>query len=147
MPPSPFIPEIVNLKTPWGYQNPKFHVYDGKSDPFAHVRQYRNAMSFHCGEDKLLCNVFPRSLGDMGSEWFEKLPPGSISIFDQVAGLFTQRFMTNQNQTKRMDALHTMIRGKTRGFGSTPRDIGTHTTLSQRLPRVRLYLPLRTGSI
>ena len=64
---SPFISEIVNLKIPKGYQNPKFFVYDGKFDPFAHVRQYRNVMSFHHGEDKLLCNVFPKSLGEMGS--------------------------------------------------------------------------------
>ena len=79
---SPFISEIVNLKILKGYQNPKFFVYDGKSDPFAHVWQYKNAMSFHYGKDKLLCNVFPRCLGELGLEWFEKIPRGSISTFD-----------------------------------------------------------------
>ena len=96
IPMSLFVPKIVNLKIPRNYQNLKFTVYNDKSDPFVHVWQYRNTMSFWNREDKLLCNIFLESLGELSSEWFEKLPLGSVSTFNQVAGLFTQRFKTNQ---------------------------------------------------
>ena len=69
-------------------------------------------MSLWDMNNKLLCKVFSGSLGDLDSKWFEELTSGSVNSFDQIAGLFTQRFKTNQKQPKRIDVLQTMIKGR-----------------------------------
>ena len=49
--------------------------------------------------------MFPASLGDTALRWFDKLPPGKINSFRELAEQFTAYFITNSRIVKGPDAL------------------------------------------
>ena len=52
-----------------------------------------------------MCIMFPASLGDTALRWFDKLPPGKIDSFRELAEQFAARFITNSRVIKGPKAL------------------------------------------
>lgn len=75
---TPLSMEIETTPLPAGFHQPKFTLYDGKTDPYMHVSHFRQVMAGHRRNDALMCLIFPSSLGELGLKWFERLPEGSI---------------------------------------------------------------------
>ncbi|KAL0293165.1 UNVERIFIED_CONTAM: hypothetical protein Sradi_6954000 [Sesamum radiatum] len=71
-------PRIDSLKTPMGYQPPKFQQFDGKGNPKQHVAHfvetYNNAGTY--GEH--LVKQIVRSLKGNAFDWYTDLEAGSI---------------------------------------------------------------------
>lgn len=58
---TPLSPEIESTPLPVGFHQPKFTLYDGKTDPYMHVTHYRQVMAEHRRNDALMCLIFPAS--------------------------------------------------------------------------------------
>ncbi|XXG63068.1 hypothetical protein AAC387_Pa05g1337 [Persea americana] len=76
---SPFSREIRKYTLPEKFSVPRFALYDGTSDPAAHLRHYIQRMSVWGDDDSLNCRVFSSSLADLPLRWFCSLPEDSIS--------------------------------------------------------------------
>ncbi|XP_028103699.1 uncharacterized protein LOC114302818 [Camellia sinensis] len=98
-------PEIESTPLPARFHQPKFTLYDGKTDPYMHVSHYRQVMAGHRRNDTLMCLIFPASLGELGLKWFERLPEGSIEGWQQLVEAFITRFKTNTRTPKEVDRL------------------------------------------
>ncbi|CAL5394255.1 unnamed protein product [Camellia sinensis] len=102
---TPFSLEIETTPLPAGFHQPKFTLYDGKTDPYIHVSHFRQVMAGHRRNDGIMCLIFPSSLGELGLKWFERLPEGSIQRWHQLAEAFVTRFKTNTKTPKEVDHL------------------------------------------
>ncbi|PSS08152.1 Topoisomerase [Actinidia chinensis var. chinensis] len=90
-----FSRQIKGLDPLEKFTPPRFVLYDGKSDPRSHVSHVRQMVALKNHMDVLMCRVFPSSLGNLELKWFDKLPPGSIENFHQLAESFVARFVIN----------------------------------------------------
>lgn len=61
---------------------PQFMIYDGMTDPEAHIKTFTNVMAFRTGSDAIWCRAFSLSLEGEALEWFNSLPPNSIENFE-----------------------------------------------------------------
>uniref|UniRef100_A0A2N9HMF9 RNA-directed DNA polymerase n=1 Tax=Fagus sylvatica TaxID=28930 RepID=A0A2N9HMF9_FAGSY len=103
-----FLDEIECTKLPPRYTAPGFEMYNGRTDPVAHIGHYHQRMALSLRNDALMCKLFPSSLGEVALRWFNQIGRGTISSWDQMAEAFVGRFITNSRKPKGMDALMTM---------------------------------------
>lgn len=88
---TPFVRAFANFATPHDFKIPtNIKLYDGTTDPDDHLNTYAPQMP-------IWCKVFPATLTDKARLWFEKLPPGSISSYEELE----QQFRAHFSQMKR----------------------------------------------
>jgi hypothetical protein len=76
---SPFSEEIEQAKLPERFTAPRLKVYNGRTDPVAHIGHYHQRMALWHYNDPLMCRMFPSSLGEVALQWFNQLRRGTIS--------------------------------------------------------------------
>ena len=62
---SPFIEEIERAELPEKFTAPCFEVYNGRTDPVAHIGHYQQRMALCRYNDPLMCKLFPSSSGEV----------------------------------------------------------------------------------
>jgi len=82
---TPFTDDILHAKYPQRFTIPTIPPYSGKSDPSQHIMKYKWHMDCARTCDAIKCRCFPITLEGVATMWFTKLPPRSISSFDQLA--------------------------------------------------------------
>jgi hypothetical protein len=105
---SPFSKEIERAHLPGKFSPPNYVIYDGRTDPIGHINHFRQSMALHLGNDALMCQMFPSSLGSMSLRWFNRLQHSSIHSWDELAEAFVSRFITNSRIPKEFDSLMSM---------------------------------------
>ncbi|XP_028088933.1 uncharacterized protein LOC114289403 [Camellia sinensis] len=85
--------EIGSTPLPAGFNQPKFMLYDGKTDPYIHVSHYRQVMAGHQHNNTLMCLIFPAILEE------------SIEGWQQLAEAFVTRLKTNTRTPKEVNHL------------------------------------------
>ncbi|XXG67552.1 hypothetical protein AAC387_Pa06g0874 [Persea americana] len=100
---SPFSRDIRKFSLPEKFNVPRFILYDGTSDPAAHLRHFIQRMSVWDDDDFLNSRVFSSGLGDLPLQWFCSLPEGSISSWRRLRTSFLEKFQAHQVIPK-MDA-------------------------------------------
>ena len=105
---SPFSKEIERAYLPGKFSPPNYVMYDGRADPIGHISHFRQSMALHLGNDALICQMFPSSLGPMSLRWFNCLQHSSIHSWDELAEAFVSRFITNSRKPKEFDSLMSM---------------------------------------
>ncbi|RDX90399.1 hypothetical protein CR513_27735, partial [Mucuna pruriens] len=50
------------------------------------------------GDDRLSCKLFPGTLRGVALQWMMNLPPRSIRVFNNLAGLFLSQFVANKSK-------------------------------------------------
>ncbi|KAJ8632576.1 hypothetical protein MRB53_025912 [Persea americana] len=93
---SPFSRDIRRFTLPGKFNVPRFILYDGTSDPAAHLRHFVQRMSVWGDDDFLNCRVFSSSLRDLPLRWFCSLPKGSISSWRQLRISFLEKFQAHR---------------------------------------------------
>ncbi|XP_014501843.1 uncharacterized protein LOC106762442 [Vigna radiata var. radiata] len=88
----PFVREIMEVHISEQFVPPQFKMYDGTSDPTAHVKSFINAMTFRTGCDAIWCRAFSLSLEGEALEWFNSLPVNSIENFKSLGEMFKKQF-------------------------------------------------------
>ncbi|XP_017420171.1 uncharacterized protein LOC108330176 [Vigna angularis] len=58
----PFIQAIMDVQISEQFVPPQFKIYDGSTDPEAHIKTFSNAMAFRTGNDAIWCRAFSLSL-------------------------------------------------------------------------------------
>jgi hypothetical protein len=148
---SPFSEEIERAKLPPRYTAPGFEVYNGRTDPVAHIGHYHQRMALSRRNDALMCKLFPSSLGEVALRWFNQIDRGTIAFWDQMAEAFVGRFITNSRRPKGMDVLMTMklghnesIKNYAARYSETYNDIeGCGEDVA--VPTFKLGLPIDSG--
>ena len=102
---SSFTQRIQDASPPKKFGQPKFNIYDDRSDPADLVRHYKQMMAYWRNEEAIMCRMSPASLGDTTLRWFDKLPSGWIDSFRELAEQFAARFITNSRVIKGPEAL------------------------------------------
>ena len=105
---SPFSRQIERAELLERYTAPSFEIYNGRTDPVAHIGRYQQSMALSCFNDPLMCRLFPSSLREVALRRFNQLGRRTIDSWIQIAEAFVTRFITNSRKTRKMDALLTM---------------------------------------
>ena len=92
-------------------------MYEGSSDPNQHILKYEWSMTAARADDAVKCCSFPISLGGIATMWFTRLPPRSISSFDQLATKFVEQFCMHIARPKDVNTLSSV----TQALGETLR--------------------------
>ncbi|XP_023911343.1 uncharacterized protein LOC112022957 [Quercus suber] len=102
---SPFTRYIEGATLPWRFQQPTFTIYNNKTDPVEHVRQFNQRIAVHSKNEALMCKVFPSSLGPVAMRWFNGLKTNSIDSYRQLTQAFGSHFVTNSRAPRPLSAL------------------------------------------
>ncbi|XP_038716697.1 uncharacterized protein LOC120010074 [Tripterygium wilfordii] len=116
---TPFVRALRLEDPPNKFSHPTFAIYDGKTDPVAHISAYTHKMVLWAGRDGLMCKMFSSSLGTTAMKWFHQLPENSVSSWRELAQIFVARFIANSRDPATLDtlcALHLRRRESLRAY-------------------------------
>lgn len=82
---------IMDIRMSDQFVTPQFKMYDGTTDPEAHVKSFTNAMAFRIGCDAIWCRAFSLSLEGEALEWFNSLSSNSIENFKDLGNMFKKQ--------------------------------------------------------
>ncbi|XP_038716012.1 uncharacterized protein LOC120009469 [Tripterygium wilfordii] len=112
------------------FSPPAFAVYNGKTDPIAHISAYTHKMALWAGRDGLMCKMIPSSLGTTAMKWFHQLSENSVSSWRELAQIFVARFIANSRDPATLDTLFALhlrrgesLRAYTAKYSDTYADI------------------------
>ncbi|XP_070030013.1 uncharacterized protein [Nicotiana sylvestris] len=78
-----------------GFKMPKFDLYDGHSDPVAHLKGFCSKMRGDGRKDELLMVYFSQSLSGSVLEWYTRQDHGRWYTWDDLAQAFACHFQYN----------------------------------------------------
>ena len=93
---SPFMASINNHPLPLKFKMPSLDSYDGTRDPFDHIATFKTTMHLQGVLDKIMCRAFPTTLKRLARVWFSKMPPNTVSSFEELSKLFVNNFIGGQ---------------------------------------------------
>ena len=105
---SPFMRRVEEGRLPWGFTQPTFTMYNGRTDPVEHVSHFNQRMTVHSKNESLMYKVFPYSLGLVAMRWFDGLEASSIDSFKELTQVFGSRFITCSRVPRLLDSLLSM---------------------------------------
>ena len=102
---------------------PKFKMsfldsYDGPHDPFNHIATFKTTMHLQGVPDKIMRRVFPTTLKGPARVWFSKIPPNTMSSFEELSKLFVNNFIRGQRHKRSSSSLLTIKQGKNESLRS-----------------------------
>ncbi|XP_070054459.1 uncharacterized protein [Nicotiana tomentosiformis] len=84
-----------NVDMPAGYTPPKFDIFDGMSDPHAHLRAYCDKLVRVGRNEKLRLKLFIRSLTGETLTWYTQHDPRNWREWQDMAEDFINHFWFN----------------------------------------------------
>ena len=102
---SPFVASITNHPLPSKFKMPVLDSYDRTRDPFDHIATFKTTMHLQGVLDKIMCRVFPTTLKGPTRVWFNKLPPNTITSFQELSKLFVSNFVGGQRPKRSLSSL------------------------------------------
>jgi hypothetical protein len=64
------------------------------------LENFRAHLNLHRTPDEVVCRVFPLTLSGNAQNWFKKLPPNSIDIFNELSKIFLTEFLAFRKRKK-----------------------------------------------
>ncbi|XP_050259029.1 uncharacterized protein LOC126704030 [Quercus robur] len=95
-PDSPFTASINGHPLPPKFKLPSLDSYDGTRDPFDHISTFKTTMHLQGVPNEIMCRAFPTTLKGPTRVWFGKIPPNSVSSFEELSKLFVNNFIGGQ---------------------------------------------------
>ena len=80
---SPLSAEIIGTIIPRDFRFPNL-TYSGKSNSLVHIECFNDMTDIQGLTAAQRCRVFPLTLEGRASEWYRKLPRGSIRGYEQI---------------------------------------------------------------
>ena len=109
---SPFTCRIEGGKLPRHFTQPKFTMYNGRTNPVEHMNHFNQRMVVHSKSKALICKVFSSSLGLVAMRWFDSQKEGSINTFKKLTRAFGACFVTCNRVPQPLDSLLSMAMWK-----------------------------------
>ena len=105
---SPFTASINGHPLPPKFKLPSLDSYDGTRDPFDHIATFKTMMHLQGVLDEIMCRAFPTTLKGLARVWFSKIPPSSVSSFEELSKLFVNNFIGGQRHKRSSSSLLTI---------------------------------------
>ena len=90
---SPFTASINGHPLPPKFKMPSLDSYDGIRDSFDHIATFKTTMHLQGVLDEIMCRAFLTTLKGPARVWFNKIPPNSVSSFEELSKLFVNNFI------------------------------------------------------
>ena len=90
---SPFTTSINCHLLPPKFKMLSLDSYDGPRDPFNHIATFKITMHLQRVPNEIMCRAFPTTLKGPSKVWFSKIPPNSVSSFEELSKLFVNNFI------------------------------------------------------
>ncbi|KAL2480585.1 Uncharacterized protein Adt_33551 [Abeliophyllum distichum] len=87
----PFTKDVMNVPLPLKFKEPTGD-FDGTTDPIEHIQTFQDRVRLDGWPDTIACRAFSMTLQKDAREWFDTLPPRSISSFVDFANKFAIYF-------------------------------------------------------
>ncbi|XP_074291077.1 uncharacterized protein LOC141617839 [Silene latifolia] len=118
---SPFVDAISIVAMPKGFANPNMTLFDGTTDPFDHVSQYKQKMMAVTAvghvKEACMCKGFAFTLSGPALRWLVSLPNRSISTFADLVNSFTQQFASSRKPQRHAGDLYRIVQGANETIG------------------------------
>ena len=108
----PFTTLINGHPLPPKFKMPSLNSYDGTHDPFDHIATFKTTMHLQGVPDEIMCRAFPTTLKGLVRVWFSKIPPNSVSSFEELSKLFVNNFIGGQRHKCSSSSLLTIEQGE-----------------------------------
>ena len=82
---SPFTASINDHPLPPKFKMPSLDSYDGTHDPFNHIATFKTTIHLQGVPNEIMCRVFPTTFKGLAQVWFSKIPPNSVSSFEELS--------------------------------------------------------------
>ena len=105
---SPFTAFVNGHPLPPKFKMPSLDSYDGARDPFDHIATFKTIMHLQGVPDKNMCRAFPITLKGPARVWFNKIPPNTVSSFEELSKLFVNNFIGGQRHKNSLSSLLTI---------------------------------------
>ena len=115
---SPFTVLINGHPLPPKFKMPSLDSYDGTRDPFDHIATFKTTMHLQGIPEEIICRAFPTTLKGPTRVWFSKIPPNSLSSFEELSKLFVNNFIGGQRHKRSSSSLLTIEQGENESLRS-----------------------------
>ena len=115
---SPFTASINGYPLPPKFKMPSLDSYDGAHDPFDHIATFKTTMHLQGIPDEIMCRAFPTTLKGPARVWFSKIPPNTVSFFEELSKLFVNNFIGGQRHKRSLSSLLTIEQGENESLRS-----------------------------
>ena len=115
---SPFIASINGHPLPPKFKMPSLDSYHEMRDPFDHIATFKTTKHLQGVPDEIMCRAFPTTLKGPARVWFNKIPPNSISFFEELSKLFVNNFIGGQRHKHSSSSLLTIEQGENESLRS-----------------------------
>ncbi|GAA0161269.1 hypothetical protein LIER_17627 [Lithospermum erythrorhizon] len=105
---APFSPNIRGSVIPAGSKLSAFTKFTRKTGPEEHISEFQSQMFFHQPDTRVYYKAFPSSLARPALKWFNRLPEGCITSFEELKIRFAMTYMGRVWQDKDEDSLMTI---------------------------------------
>ncbi|KAL2512316.1 Uncharacterized protein Adt_17916 [Abeliophyllum distichum] len=95
----PFTEDVMTAPLPPKFKEPT-REFDGTGDPIDHIRTFQDRVRLHGWPDAIACRAFSITLRKDAREWFDTLPPRSISSFADFTNKFAICFSSSARKKK-----------------------------------------------
>ena len=97
---SPFITSINSHPLPSKFKIPSSDSYDGMCDPCDHIATFKATMHLQEVSELIMYKAFPTTLKGPIRVWFSKIPPNTVSSFEELSKLFVNNFIVSQRHKR-----------------------------------------------
>ena len=115
---SPFTASINGHHLPPKFKMPSLDSYDGTCDPFDHIATFKTTMHLQGVPNEIMCRAFPTILKGSARVCFSKIPPNSVSSFEDLSKLFVNNFIGGQRHKRSSSSLLTIEQGENESLRS-----------------------------
>ncbi|VFQ73942.1 unnamed protein product [Cuscuta campestris] len=98
--------------------------FTGKEDPEIHLDSFNKSATMNGCTDEEKCLLFFQTLRNRATEWFNKLRPGSIDSFSDLASKFKAKFQENCTKRKKFTYLRVLPETPGHVSGGLPHCMG-----------------------
>ena len=115
---SPFTPSINGHPLPPKFKMLSLDSYDGTRDLFDHIATFKTTMHLQGVPDEIMCRAFLTTFKGPTQVWFSKIPPNSISSFEELSKFFVNNFIGGQRHKRSSSNLLTIEQGENESLRS-----------------------------
>ena len=90
---SPFITSINSHPLPSKFNMPALDSYDRTRDPCDRIATFKTTMHLQGVPDEIMCKTFLTTFKGPTQVWFSKIPPNTVSSFEELSKLFVNNFI------------------------------------------------------
>ena len=140
-----FTTSIMSHPLPLKFKIPTLDLYDGTWDPCDHIATFKMTMHLQGIPDEIMCRAFPTMLKGPVRVRFGKLPPNTITSFQELSKLFVNNFIGGQRHKHSLSNLLNIEQGENESLWTFINHINRETLLVYKMDDTILLTTFYNG--